>query len=98
MRPPFMGEPTNSVVSVTIEKKSYKGLTGQWSKWGGRRYGIADNQEEMVVPYWYCQSCHDEQPQALSPFKWEYPEGEYIRVCASCYAEGCVRLIDRLFS
>lgn len=75
---------------------SYKGITGQWTKWGGRRYGlVADRHDSEVPNIWYCQSCNDPQPNDLSPFKFEYPEGEYIRVCAICLSNGCEKLLER---
>lgn len=66
-----------------------KGLTGHWSKWGGRVYDVLDNQFTEVREYWYCQSCNQPIPVSLSPYKYEYPQGDYIRVCAVCLADGC---------
>lgn len=69
---------------ITIEpKKSLKGLTGGWSKWGGSQGNIV---KEKIHDHWFCQSCGDEQPESLSPYMIQLvPEaGEYFRVCAKC--------------
>lgn len=84
------------ITEEVIEKKSYKGQTGFWTKWGGRRYSLADNQYGEVEDIWYCASCTQSQPKELSPYKFEYPEGEYIRVCAQCFANACRSLYKRL--
>jgi hypothetical protein len=76
-------------------KKSYKGMTGGWTKWGGRVYGVAARQDEIPVD-WVCQSCAEQYPAIMPAYKFQYPKGEYIRVCAICYFEKCIRLINRL--
>lgn len=86
-------------IQIEIEEvvTSFKGLTGHWTKWGGRRYDlVADRQDSIVPEIWSCQSCADQQPFEITPFKYEYPEGEYIRVCAICYADNCEKLFKRL--
>lgn len=85
-------------LDVEPPKKSYKGLTGFWSKWGGARSGVATNQwgDAGVDDEWFCQSCNAPQPPQLSPFRFEYPDREFIRVCAVCYAEQCIKLFERI--
>lgn len=78
---------------------SFKGLTGGWTKWGGRRYElITDRQDSELADVWNCQSCGTQQPKELNPYKYEYPEKEYIRVCAECFANKCEKLKKRLLS
>ena len=77
----------------------FKGLTGGWTKWGGRRYElISDRMDSELPDIWSCQSCGSQQPKELSPYKYEYPEKEYIRVCAECFANHCEILKKRLLS
>ena len=68
------------------------GATGNWTKWGGARQ---DAYQEEIADQWYCQSCNTAQPKELTPFKYEYPENEYLRVCAVCFATGCPDLRAR---
>ena len=70
-----------------------KGPTGHWTKWGGARMDLI---QEDIGDMWNCQSCGDNQPNALSPYKYEFPEGEYIRVCATCISNGCAALKERI--
>ncbi len=81
---------------VIVEKKSYKGLTGHWSKWGGRRMSVIESQNAEITDTWTCQSCGHEQPKEMSPMKYEYPENEYIRVCSVCYFTNCNTLFERI--
>jgi hypothetical protein len=76
-------------------KKSYKGMTGRWTKWGGRIYDIVSRQDETPRD-WRCQSCGDLQPAIFPAYKYEYPKGEWIRCCSICYVEQCMRLMRRL--
>ena len=79
-------------------KKSYKGLTGHWSKWGGARTGIATNQygDDIAQEDWNCQSCGKTHPKDMSPYLYQYPENEYIRVCGVCYANKCIAMYERI--
>jgi hypothetical protein len=70
-----------------------KGFGGYWSKWGGARMSVI---QEDLSPVWFCQSCTEPQPIELTPYKFEYPKGEYIRVCAECIREGCIKLVQRV--
>lgn len=70
-----------------------RGPTGHWTKWGGARMDLI---QEDIGDTWTCQSCGDNQPNALSPYKYEWPEGEYIRCCARCIADNCQALRDRI--
>lgn len=70
-----------------------RGMTGHWSKWGGANKDVI---QENLSKEWACQSCGDIQPYALTPYKYEYPKGEYIRVCWICYNNGCLILLSRL--
>lgn len=70
-----------------------KGATGHWSKWGGARMDVI---QAEVSDVWHCQSCRNQQPKDLSPYKYEFPKGEYIRVCAPCIVDGCSSLKIRL--
>lgn len=92
----------NSGVSLYIEITetiSYKGLTGGWTKWGGRRYGVLTDRQDSTLPdVWVCQSCSKDQPRGVPPYKYEYPEGEYLRVCGICYAKECIDLMLRIHS
>jgi hypothetical protein len=78
-------------VTVRTTFTRLKGLTGGWSKYGGRRFDALDNQSELETK-WYCQSCGEEQPALLSPMKVEMGDLGYIRVCDRCYAN---RLFDK---
>lgn len=72
-----------------LKLKSYKGFTGQWSKYGGARQALIavnQHQEDLITP-WYCQSCGLEYPKVISPYKVQLAEDEYIRVCPICFAE-----------
>ena len=60
------------------------GMSGHWTKWGG---AIKDVIQEDLSDIWYCQLCGTEQPKDLTPYKHEYPEGEWIRICSNCYSE-----------
>lgn len=71
-------------------------MTGGWTKYGGRRYSVIDNQKTILDENWVCQCCALTYPPIMSPYKFEYPEGEYISVCAVCLAEGCMRLMERI--
>lgn len=74
-----------------------KGKTGKWSKWGG---AAENDYKEQVKDWWYCQSCSEVQPEAISPFlvKNILPEvpDESIRVCPFCYAKHCIELSRRI--
>ena len=88
--------------TITVQKiGSYQrppnmaGLTGRWSKWGG---GQQSAFKEKVQGVWSCQSCGQKQVAELSPYLYEYPAGEYVRVCARCLADDCRRMKERLQS
>lgn len=95
----------NSNVSVHIEvtefyyqeeHKSYKGLTGFWSKWGGRSdKSVVARQDEEIPQIWYCQSCRTEQPMNLPPYFFKYDDMDFIRVCAVCINNGCEDFVQR---
>lgn len=70
-----------------------RGATGHWTKWGGARMDVI---QEEVSDIWACQSCGGNQPKTLSPYKYEFPAGEYIRVCAPCIVDGCAVLKTRI--
>ena len=61
---------------------SQKGLTGGWTKYGGRREHVIKGNLQAT---WYCQKCGKEHPADLSPYLKEYFPGEHIRVCATCF-------------
>lgn len=73
-----------------------KGVTGYWSKWGGGIKTPYKNQFSPVEESWRCQSCGKEMPKEISPFLYEYPEKEYIRVCPICLFTNCDTLKQRL--
>ncbi|PWT73693.1 MAG: hypothetical protein C5B59_12935 [Bacteroidetes bacterium] len=79
-------------VSKRGRPHKYEGLKGQWSKFGGARMAVV---QEELGPIWVCQSCGQEQPNALKPYLYEWM-GEYIRVCAICLSEDCKRLKARM--
>lgn len=56
-----------------------KSNTGYWSKYGGGRYV-----EETHLPIWFCQSCNLPQVNVLPSYLFEYPTGEYIKICTLC--------------
>jgi hypothetical protein len=91
-----MSNLTIEITDTVIIKKSYKGLTGHWTKYGGALYTIYPNQWDRPEVEWICQSCAKEQPKELNPYLFEYPEKEYIRVCSPCFAEDCLKLKKRL--
>jgi len=66
---------------------SQKGLTGGWTKYGGARQHVI---KTHITKTWYCQACGKEKPKDMSPFLWEFTEGEHIRVCATCLHDGVV--------
>ena len=74
---------------------SYKGLTGHWTKYGGRVYDPIGRQDEDFSN-WYCQSCHREMTEEMPPYMYEFPEKEYIRVCAICVSNDCKTLKIRM--
>lgn len=53
--------------------------TGHWTKYGGGR-----KQEIVDLPTWVCQSCHMLQTNCLPYYLFQYPLGEYIRICVMC--------------
>lgn len=73
---------------------SFKGLTGHWSKWGGNVQDVLSNQEE-TFEHWFCQSCTREMGKELPPYFYEFPIGEYIRVCGICISENCIQVRRR---
>lgn len=84
------------ITTVTVEEipaVSYKGLTGGWSKWGGARAAAL---KEDIGDHWNCQSCGVVSPRRLTPYLYDFGYGEYLRVCAPCFANGCKRLKQRL--
>lgn len=82
--------PNNSLASI-----SRKGLTGHWSKYGGNHHDIFESQNEDFS-FWICQSCGREFNKEFKPYFYQWPEGEYIRVCGKCVSEDCVVLKIRL--
>lgn len=74
----------NSLASISM-----KGLTGHWTKWGGNVHDVFERQGEEFTN-WYCQSCNKELSRELKPYFYEYPKGEYIRVCAVCVSNDCM--------
>lgn len=75
-----------------MEDHPFEGLKGQWSKYGGARMAVV---QESLGPSWNCQSCGELQPNALKPYQYKWM-GEYIRVCAVCLSNDCVRLKERM--
>ena len=73
---------------------SYKGKTGFWSKWGTEDHRSLMQVE--VEDVWSCQSCRVQQPKDIRPFLFEYPIGEFIRVCSLCVTDNCAKLSTRL--
>lgn len=53
--------------------------TGHWSKYGGGRL-----QEIVNLPTWVCQACQEMQTDCLPSYLFQYPEGEYIKICVMC--------------
>lgn len=102
----ILGSPSmSSLPSIAIEIDyveeivfdGFKGITGHWSKWGGRRYDlIAGRQDSILQNIWNCQSCGEQIPNEFTPYKYEYPEGEFIRVCSVCLIDNCQILRERL--
>lgn len=78
-----------------IAVKSYKGVTGKWSKYG-KIYNPIDRQDAIMESEWTCSSCAKIQPSQLTRYKFEYPMGSYINVCASCLNAGCLILFERI--
>lgn len=74
-----------------------RGRTGHWSKWGGPRKDLI---QEEVTNTWYCQSCRKEQKKEFMVYQFEFPLGgkEYIRVCHDCMMSGCPQLLGRVNS
>jgi len=83
-------------MTIIEEKPSYKGLTGHWSKWGGRRDNVYVNQYGVIIDDWVCQSCGKQQTKDLTPYRFEFYPDEYIRVCAICLYDGCEKLKKRV--
>lgn len=75
--------------------KSYKGLTGHWTKYG-KVYNPIDRQDAIVDQEWVCSSCGKTQPSELTRYKFEYPMGSYINICATCLNDGCIILFERI--
>lgn len=68
-------------VTEIVVKRSLKGMTGGWSKWGGSQGNVV---KEKLEDKWFCQNCGEEQPISLSPYLQELVPGEYFRICAKC--------------
>lgn len=80
---------------VSLASISLKGLTGHWTKWGGNVHDVFSRQNEEITN-WFCQSCNSEQDKEITPFFFEYPDKEYIRICQSCQTNGCLILKSRI--
>lgn len=80
----------NSRASVSM-----KGLTGHWTKWGGNVVDPFESQNEEFN-FWFCQSCNNQFGKEIQPYFYEWPEGEYIRVCGKCVHEDCYILRIRI--
>lgn len=74
---------------------SQKGLTGGWTKYGGARKHVIQKQ---IKNTWCCQACGQERPKEMSPFSYEFMEGEYIRICGPCLNNGVIVLTSRRMS
>lgn len=72
-----------------MNKPSQKGLTGGWSKYGGARQHVI---KTKIAKKWYCQSCGKERPKEMTPFLYEFVEGDHIRICATCLHDGVIIL------
>lgn len=68
-------------------------IAGGHSKYGGPRQELM---QEQVEDWWACQSCGETYSEEITRFKFEYPEGEWIRVCAICIRDDCAKLMSRL--
>ena len=83
-------------------KSHYKktGITGYWTKYGGvRRFATVNQYDDpYITDGWICQSCTRQQTKELPHYPFEYPEGEFIRVCSDCFHTGCLTLKSRLTS
>lgn len=71
---------------------SQKGLTGGWTKYGGARQHVVKTHIDKT---WFCQCCGQERPKELSPFLFEFQQGDFIRVCANCLHDGVVIIEER---
>lgn len=74
---------------------SMKGLTGHWTKWGGNVVDVFESQNEDLS-HWFCQSCNRRIEKDVTPYFYEWPEGEYIRVCKDCLEGDCYILRIRV--
>ena len=83
------------MANLSLASISMKGLTGHWTKWGGNVRDVLESQNELFLN-WFCQSCNRELGKDMSPFFYEWPEGEYIRVCGICINDDCSALKDRV--
>lgn len=81
---------------IVVGKTSLKGLTGGWTKWGGAKHELYINQWDRDLGEWYCQNCGKKSPHELTPYMYEFPEKEFVRVCAPCFNEGCPKLASLL--
>jgi hypothetical protein len=89
------------VVKGYWEKSSYISVshTGRWSKYGGAIKEVAVNQfgiAGVADDKWFCQSCNTQQPIELTPYLFEHPKNERIRVCSPCFNTNCEPLRLRL--
>ncbi len=76
---------TKSGVSVEIlEIKAINKAKYGWSKYGGANYGLVTQE---IHNTWYCQTCGEEQPEAIKPYMYEYFPRDYIRICSICYSK-----------
>lgn len=76
-----MGNPLKVTAKEQIKKNLNKACYG-WSKWGGPLLGLV---QEDLTKEWICQACGEKQTDKLSPYMYEYPQGEYIRICSKCH-------------
>ncbi len=68
------------------------GLTGGWSKYGGARQSPL---KQKLDKEWACQSCGKMFAPSIRPLLFGYVEGEYLRVCATCFNNGCKDFMAR---
>lgn len=75
-----------SGLSIELKRQINKEKYG-WSKYGGGNHGLVT---QDIHESWFCQTCGEEQPEAIKPYMYEYFPRDYIRICPICYAKTIV--------
>lgn len=69
------------------------------AKYGGSKFETITNRydQDDIGEEWNCQICGEKQVRGLNPYMFEYPEHEFIKICAKCEFEVVAHKIEDFF-